>query len=103
MATSTVWIGQDTTCRLTAVDEDGAPANPSGVRFKVKSPSGTVSTYTYGTSAQVVEVTAGKVYEVTFDASISGRWNVRGELLDVSSNVVAVAEDAMVVLASGVI
>ena len=103
MATSTIWVGQDTTFRMTAVDESEAPANPSGVRFKVKAPSGTVTTYTLGSSSAVEEITAGKVYDLTFDASTAGRWNVRGELLDSGGNVVAVVEDAMVVLASGVI
>ena len=99
----TIWTGQDTTFRLTAVNEAGDPANPTGVVFKVKDPSGTVSTYTWGQDTEVEEITLGTVYDCTFDAATSGRWVVRAELLNVDDEVVSVIEETLLVLASGVI
>jgi len=96
----TIFIGQDARYRLTTVDEQGEPANPSDVRFKVKSPNGTVATYS---APDVAEVIAGKVFEVVFDASSSGKWNIRAEALDENGNVVGVDEDTLIVVASNVL
>lgn len=99
----TIYIGQDAKYQLTTLDEAGYPANPSGVRFKIKDPSGSVATYALGSSAAVVEVTPGEVYTVTFDADEAGKWAVRAETLNGSGSVVGVDEDSLLVVASSVV
>ena len=96
-------VGQDVVYTMVALDPDDLPANPVGVRFKVKTPSGTVSTYVYGVDDNVSETIAGQTYTCTFDASEAGRWFVRSEMLDGTGNVVGAIEDVMLVTASGVI
>lgn len=98
--TATVYVGQDVVYALTCTDPSGNPADPVGVRFKVKNPSGTVSIYTYGVDDEVQETTAGEVFTLTFDSSTAGRWYVRGEILDADDIVVGVSEDVMLVQAS---
>lgn len=99
MATA-VYVGQDVVYTLTCTTPAGDPANPVGVRFKVKDPAGTTTTYVYGVATEVAETTAGKVFTLTFDSSTSGKWFVRGEILAAGSVVVGVAEDVMLVQAS---
>jgi hypothetical protein len=96
----TTYTGQDVVYTMTATDPSGDPANPVGVRFKVKDPSGTVTTYVYGVDTEVQETVAGEAFTLTFDSSSAGQWSVRGEILDADQNVVGVAEDVMLVQAS---
>jgi hypothetical protein len=88
--------------QLTALNYLGAAANPNGVRFIVEDPSGAAATYLLGSSPKVTEVTVGKVYNLTFDAAIAGKWFVRGETLDGGSNAVGVVE-AMVIVHSSLL
>ena len=54
----------------------GSNVNPSTVMFKVKSPAGTVTTYTYGTDAALVRDSTG-VYHVDVDAAMAGEYAYR--------------------------
>lgn len=40
---------------------NGTPTDPTAVTFKVRVPAGTVTTYVYGTDAQLVKASAGTV------------------------------------------
>ena len=99
----TVYVGQDIRVTMTALDPDGASANPAGVRFKVKTPSGTTTTYTLGTSAEVSEVTSGRLYALTVDVPTNGRYSIRGETLNGGGTVVAVDEMVVIVSKSRVV
>ena len=54
----------------------GVGQDPTTVVFKVKSPSGAVTTYTYPTDPQLVKQVAGSYY-VTVDANVDGQWWTR--------------------------
>lgn len=100
---SDIYEGQDIAMTLTAVNPgtDDA-ANPAGVRFKVKEPDATITTYTLGADPEVVQTTAGKVYTLTLDASSSGAWRVRAEALNGAGTVIGVAETKVIVRPSAV-
>jgi len=100
---STIYVGQDARYRLTALNDVGGAANPSGVRFRVKDPDGSVTVYTLGSSSAVAETTPGQVYTLTFDAGIAGKWSVRAETINVGGNVVGVDEASLLVIASSVV
>ncbi len=51
----------------------GANVNPAAVMFKVRAPSGLVTTYTYGVDAELVRDATG-VYHVDVSASDAGTW-----------------------------
>lgn len=54
----------------------GTAIDPSVPMFSVKTPAGTVTTYTYPTDAQLVRLSAGTYYlDVRF--TLSGYWTVR--------------------------
>ena len=57
-------------------DDDGTDIDPDGVVFKVRSPAGTVTTYTYGTDAALVRQNTGDYY-VDLVPTDSGRWHYR--------------------------
>ncbi len=57
-------------------DDDGTDVDPSAVTFKVSSPSGTITTYVYGTDADLVRLDAGDYY-IDFVPDASGRWYYR--------------------------
>lgn len=84
-----IYVDQDVQARITATDPDGAAANPTSVRFKIKSPSGTQTIYNTGDSAVTV-VEAGKIFACRFDVNLPGKWSVRGEALDGTGAVVGV-------------
>lgn len=54
----------------------GANVNPSAVMFKVRSPAGVVTTYTYGQDAALVRDATG-VYHVDVSADEPGDWAYR--------------------------
>lgn len=56
----------------------GVATDPGGVVFKVKKPSGTVLTYTYGVGAEVVKDSTGN-YHVDVLVDLAGRWRYRFE------------------------
>jgi hypothetical protein len=51
-------------------DENGTAADPSIVTFKHKGPGGTVTTYVYGTDAELVQESTGNYYVL---------WTLTGE------------------------
>ena len=54
----------------------GANVNPAAVMFKVKTPAGVTTTYTYGTDAALVRDATG-VYHVDVDAATAGEYAYR--------------------------
>lgn len=100
-----IYLLEDVTVQavVTSDAEGTTAANPTGVRFKVKDPIGTVTTYTLGTDSNVIQTVAGKTYTCTFDAHMAGRWYVRLETLDGSSQVVGVEELTIIVSKSKVV
>lgn len=66
--------------RLTATFEISDTAtDPTAVTFKVRAPSGTVTTYIYGTDAQLVKSATG-VYYVDYTPAAEGiyAWRMAG-------------------------
>jgi len=59
-------------------DISGAAADPGALRLKVKAPSGTVTTYTYGGGAEIVRDAAGS-YRADVPLPTSGAWWWRWE------------------------
>ena len=57
-------------------DEDRLDVDPDTVVFKVMSPSGSITTYTYGDDVEVVKVNVGDYY-VEYSPNASGRWYYR--------------------------
>jgi uncharacterized protein YfaS (alpha-2-macroglobulin family) len=55
---------------------DGTNVDPTAVLFKVKSPTGTVTTYTYGTDVQLVKSATG-IYYVNVSATENGMYRYR--------------------------
>lgn len=65
-------------CSGAFTDSDGNAIDPTAVVFKVKDPSGTVTTYTYGEDDELVRDSAGN-YHVNVDADEMGLWYYRFE------------------------
>lgn len=101
MAIDPIYVGQDVQARMTVKDPDGAVGNPASVRFKVKSPNGTVTIYQSG-DPEVVVITAGSIYGCNFDVDQNGKWTVRSEALNGASAVVGVDEFSFWVNQSGI-
>lgn len=59
-------------------DDTGLPANPTTVTFKTISPSGTLATYTYGSSSVVTRPETG-TYKAEIYPDEPGRWHTRWE------------------------
>ena len=57
-------------------DDDGTDVDPSTVTFKAMSPIGTLTTYVYGTDAELIRLNTGDFY-VDFVPTESGRWHYR--------------------------
>lgn len=59
-------------------DSAGTAFDPDVVRFKVRDPAGTTTTYVYGTDANVTKVATGD-YECEVDVDTAGMWLYRIE------------------------
>lgn len=59
-------------------DQNNTLIDPPVLRFKFKKPDGTITTYVYGTDAQVVRVSTG-IYFVLVDSNTYGDWKYRWE------------------------
>ena len=59
--------------------------------------------YEWGVDDEVEETTVGTAYDLTVDMPTSGRWIVRGEVLNVYDAVISVIEESVLVLASEVV
>lgn len=55
---------------------NGTNVDPSAVTFKKKTPSGTITTLTYGPDAALVKSATG-IYYVDVSATEPGEWSVR--------------------------
>lgn len=70
-------IDDDVRCQCTFTNSDTtAVVDPTAVMFQARSPAGTVTSYTYGTDAQLTRVSTG-VYRATVDANAVGIWHYR--------------------------
>lgn len=54
----------------------GTPIDPAVVRFEFTAPDGVVTTYTYGTDAQLVRDSLG-IFRVDLNATARGTWLYR--------------------------
>ena len=63
------------TCTFTDVDTS-TKVDPNTVSVTVTDPTGTATTYVYGTDAEVIRDSAG-VYHTDVLLNIEGRWTVR--------------------------
>lgn len=73
-----------TTIRLkvTITDGSGTAADPGALTFKARQPDGTVTTYVYGTDAQLVKASTGIYYvdwPVPKTVAAEGAWFYRYE------------------------
>lgn len=84
-----IYQGQDVQAQMTCIDASGAAANPTSVRFKIRDPQGTTTTYNSGDPAVTV-IEAGKVFGCRFDTAFAGKYRVRTESLDGAGAVVGV-------------
>lgn len=71
----------------------GVYADPTAVTFKMRSPSGTVTTYVYGTNGELQKADTGK-YTVDFPLTEQGDWWYRFE----GTGTVAAASEAFLVV-----
>lgn len=65
-------VGDKVRVSAAFTDADEAASDPGGVLCKVREPDGTVTTYTYGTDADLVKDSTGN-YRVDFLTTQSGR------------------------------
>lgn len=84
---------------LAVINVAGAAVDPGALRLKIKPPSGTVTTYTYGTGNTIAKDSTG-VYHADIALSSAGVWTWRWEL---DSPNAGAAEGAVNVLRSRVI
>ena len=70
-------LGQKVRCK-TAFKVDSVLTDPTTVTCKVKNPSGTITTYVYGTDAALVKDSTG-MYHVDVVANQKAQWNFRFE------------------------
>lgn len=75
MSKNTYDIGDLVRCTGTFATGD-TNVNPGAIFFKVKTPSGVVTTYTYGTDVELVRDSTG-VYHVDVDATEWGDYTYR--------------------------
>lgn len=72
MTISVFQVGDKARLSAAFTDAAGTAADPGGVQFKLKSPSGAVTTYVYGTDAEVVKDSTGN-YHVDWLIAAAGR------------------------------
>jgi len=67
-------IGDSPRFSVSFLNASTQPADPTGVVFSLRAPSGTRTTFTFGTDAEVVKLSVGNYYiDRIMDAS--GRWS----------------------------
>lgn len=69
-------VGDKVRCTGTFETAAGTDTDPSAVCFAVKTPSGTETTYTYGTDAALVKSAVG-IYYVDVSITEAGTWHYR--------------------------
>lgn len=92
-------IGQVVRISVAATDADATAADPGGLALLVKSPDGTITTYTYGTAAEVVRTATG-AYHADIALDTAGTWRWRWEATAPNAGA---DEGALTVLASKVV
>ena len=71
-------IGETARISVSISDVVNVAADPGALRLKVKAPSGTVTTYIYGTSGELVQDSVGHYHaDILLDAA--GNWAWRWE------------------------
>lgn len=72
-------IGDRPTVTATFTDADGVAADPTTVVVKTRTPAGTETTYTSGSSATIVDTATTGVWTFTFPAALAenGTYRVR--------------------------
>lgn len=75
MTTKIYDVGDVVRCTAT-FSVSGTNTDPSAVTFKYKAPSGTITTYVYGTDAQLVKSAVG-IYYVDVTVSAPGSYAYR--------------------------
>lgn len=76
MSISVFQIGDVARLSAAFTDANAAAADPGGVQFKIREPDGTVTTYVYGTDAQLVKDSTGN-YHVDWLIDQAGRHRYR--------------------------
>jgi hypothetical protein len=74
----TWWPGQYARLSVSIVNANGGAADPGTLTLKVKAPSGTVTSYIYGTASEVVRDALG-AFHADVLLSAAGRWCWRWE------------------------
>lgn len=72
---TTYWVNDQVVATTTFSTAAGTATNPTTVTYKVQGPTGTVTSYVYGTNNEVARTTTG-VYTCTFTATSAGPWIV---------------------------
>lgn len=68
-------IGEAARISVSIADLLNVPADPGALRLKVKAPGGTVTTYTYGASGELVKDSVGHYHaDILLDAAGSWAW-----------------------------
>lgn len=68
--------------KLTMTDSSGTAVDPGALTFKVRQPDGTVTSYVYGTDAQLVKSSTGIYYvdwPIPKTLAAEGVWSYRFE------------------------
>lgn len=60
----------------TLTDADGTATDPNTVAFKIKTPAGATTTYTYGVDAEVKKSATG-IYYMDVSTTAEGNWYYR--------------------------
>jgi hypothetical protein len=73
-----IYVGTPVRLTINLTDTGCDPVDPDTVLIKVKSPCGTITTYTYGTDTEVGRTSAG-LYTADITPDDGGRWHYRWE------------------------
>lgn len=76
--TNTYDKGDEVRCTGTFTDANESAVDPDAVTFKVRDPSGNITSYIYGTDSELVKSATG-IYYVDVDVDESGYWRYRFE------------------------
>lgn len=76
MSTNVYHVGTKVRLSAAFTDIDDAAQDPGGVQFKIREPDGTVTTYVYGTDAEVVRDSLGN-FHVDWLIASAGRHRYR--------------------------
>ena len=78
MSTSPYIVGEVIVLPLSLANSAGAAADPGALRLKVKTPDGTVTTYTYGVTTEISKDSVGN-YRASLTLGAAGAWYYRWE------------------------